>query len=65
MEMFSKKFEGKVEALFSNGPAILATIPVTKTGSRPLPLPEKLRSRTDAKIFHVRHNSHQTTLNVR
>jgi NTPase len=56
MELFSKAFESKVDSIFNvaNGPPILATIPISRPGSRPLALVEKLRCRKDSKLIHVR-----------
>jgi len=56
MELFSKKFESKVDSIYNvaNGPPILATIPISRPCSRPLPLVEKLRCRKDSKLIHVR-----------
>lgn len=52
MELFSRRFANAVEEIFVHGNcSVVATIPIAK--GKPLPLVERIRSRSDVKLFEV------------
>ena len=58
MELFSKRFEKEVRAVFDRpGISIVATVPVAK-----LPLTESLKSRTDCNSFAVTKENRDSLL---